>query len=116
VDPRPTIDAPDDDPYLWLEDIDGAQALAWVDQQNKRTLDRFGHAEFASDRDALAAIYDRSDNIPLTSRHGEHVYNLWRDAESKRGLWRRTTLASYRLATEQPAWELILDLDQLARG
>ena len=28
IDPRPTLNAPDDDPCLWLEDIDGEQALS----------------------------------------------------------------------------------------
>ena len=36
IDDRPTLAAPDDDPYLWLEDIEGERALAFVEQQNKR--------------------------------------------------------------------------------
>jgi prolyl oligopeptidase len=112
VDARPTIAAPDDDPYLWLEEIEGARALAWVEEQNARTLARFGAGGFAADRDALAAIYDRPDNIPFVGRRGGHLYNLWRDADNPRGLWRRTTLDSFR--TERPQWEAILDLDALA--
>ena len=50
VDARPTVSAPDDDPYLWLEEIDGARALAWVGEQNALTLARFGTAGFAADR------------------------------------------------------------------
>ena len=64
LDPRPTIDAPDDDPYLWLEEIDGTAPLAWVEEQNSRTMAHFATAQFAADRDALAAIFDRPDNIP----------------------------------------------------
>ena len=37
VDPRPTIEAPDDDPYLWLEEVDGERALVWVEAQNATT-------------------------------------------------------------------------------
>ena len=44
IDVRPTLAAPDDDPYLWLEEIDGAQASAWVEAQNARTLQAFGGA------------------------------------------------------------------------
>ena len=33
LDPRPTLAAPDDDPWLWLEEVDGERALAWVDAQ-----------------------------------------------------------------------------------
>ena len=28
IDDRPTLAAPDNDPYLWLEDIEGQRALA----------------------------------------------------------------------------------------
>ena len=45
-------------------------------------------------------------------RRGELLYNFWQDAEHPRGLWRRTTLDSYRTAT--PEWRTILDVDALA--
>jgi prolyl oligopeptidase len=112
TDPRPTLDAPDDDPYLWLEDIDGERSLAWVEAQNTATLARFGDARFAADRDILAAIFDRPDNIPLVARRGTKLFNFWKDAEHPRGLWRVTTLDSYR--TEAPEWDVLLDLDALA--
>jgi prolyl oligopeptidase len=110
-DPRPTLEAPDDDPYLWLEEIDGARALGWVEAQNSTTLARFGDVRFAADRDALAAIFDRPDNIPIIARRGAKVFNFWKDAEHPRGLWRTTTLDSYR--TERPEWDILLDLDAL---
>jgi prolyl oligopeptidase len=112
VDDRPTIAAPDDDPYLWLEEIDGARALAFVEQQSRRTLERFGGAGFAADRDTLAAIYDRPDNIPFIGRRGAFVYNTWKDANNPRGIWRRTTLDEFR--RPDPKWDTILDVDRLA--
>ena len=111
-DVRPTVAQPDDDPYLWLEDIEGERALAWVEAENDRTLKAFGGARFASDRDTLAAILDRPDKIPLVARRGPWLYNFWLDAKNPRGLWRRTTLESFRL--DQPAWEMLLDIDALA--
>ncbi|KYK47029.1 peptidase S9 [Bradyrhizobium liaoningense] len=112
VDDRPTINAPDDDPWLWLEEIEGTQALDFVERQNSLTLAAFGGAAFARDRDLLAAIYDRPDNIPYVSRRGNDLHNLWKDASNPRGLWRRTTLAEFRKA--DPAWETMLDIDRLA--
>jgi len=44
VDARPTTADPDNDPYLWLEDIGSARALAWVEAQNKATQARFADA------------------------------------------------------------------------
>ena len=111
-DPRPTVEAPDDDPYLWLEEIDGERSLAWVEAQNKATLARFDDARFVADRATLTAIFDRPDNIPVIARRGMRVFNFWKDAEHPRGLWRTTTLDSYR--TEAPKWDILLDLDALA--
>ncbi len=112
LDARPTVAEPDDDPYLWLEDIEGERALAWVAAENDRTLKTFGGAEFAADRDTLAAILDRPDKLPLVARRGPWLYNFWLDAKNPRGLWRRTTLESFRL--DRPAWEILLDVDALA--
>jgi prolyl oligopeptidase len=114
VDDRPTLSAPDDDPWLWLEDIEGKQALDFVERQNQLTLAAFGGTAYEHDRDILAAIYDRPDNIPYVSRRGAHLHNLWKDAINPRGLWRRTTLAEFREA--RPAWEIVLDIDQLQRA
>ncbi|MDF0494060.1 prolyl oligopeptidase family serine peptidase [Bradyrhizobium yuanmingense] len=114
VDDRPTLQAPDDDPWLWLEEIEGRQALDFIERQNSLTLAAFGGKAFEQDRDILAAIYDRPDNIPYVSRRGNDLHNLWKDAANPRGLWRRTSLAEFRKA--DPAWETMLDIDQLARS
>src|SRR5258708_3192179 len=112
VDDRPTIEAPDDDPYLWLQEVEGQRAPDFVGQQNPRTVEAFGSAQFADDRDTLAGIYDRADNIPYVRRRGGLLYNLWKDANNPRGLWRRTTLDQFR--TPNPQWENLLDVDRLA--
>ncbi|HEV2101090.1 MAG TPA: prolyl oligopeptidase family serine peptidase [Stellaceae bacterium] len=112
IDPRPTLEAADDDPYLWLEEVGGARALAWVETENMKTLARFDDARCAADRDVLAAIFDRPDNIPLIARRGSRIFNFWKDAAHPRGLWRTGTLESFR--SEKPQWEVLLDLDALA--
>jgi prolyl oligopeptidase len=112
MDDRPTIAVPDDDPYIWLEDIEGARARDFVEQQSRQTLEIFGGAAFARDRDQLAAIYDRPDNIPYVYRRAGLLYGLWKDDKNPRGLWRRTTLAEFNKA--EPRWETLLDIDHLA--
>jgi prolyl oligopeptidase len=112
VDDRPTVSAPDDDPYLWLEEIEGERALKFVEQQNRLTLARFSGPGFASDCAVLAEIYDRPDKIPYVLRRSGWLYNLWKDAKNPRGIWRRTTLEEYRKT--EPQWETLLDLDRLA--
>ena len=49
----------------------------------------------------------------MIQKQGRFYYNFWRDAKNPRGLWRRTTLDEYR--KDRPAWEVVLDLDELAR-
>lgn len=102
------------DPYLWLEDITGEQALDWVRARNEPTLARFRDAEFERMRVEALEVLDTDARIPYVVRRGEHLYNFWRDADNPRGLWRRTTLDSYR--TDAPEWEVLIDVDELGRA
>ncbi|HEY4101833.1 MAG TPA: prolyl oligopeptidase family serine peptidase [Gemmatimonadales bacterium] len=102
------------DPFLWLEDQHGARSMAWVNAENAKTtavLERDPHfAGFY--RDALK-IAEATDRIPSANFIGGALYNFWQDSAHVRGLWRRTTLESYR--TPHPQWTTVLDLDSLAR-
>ncbi|SDA21632.1 prolyl oligopeptidase [Methylobacterium sp. UNC378MF] len=111
-DPRPTLKSPDDDPYLWLEEVDGPDALAWVEARSAETLGLYGDADFRRDRDIIQRLLDRPDRIPFAQRYGSWLYNFWKDAEHPRGVWRRVGEAGYRAAI--PDWEILLDLDALA--
>ena len=103
-----------DDPYRWLEDVQGERALAWVQARNAESRAALAaQPRFAAMRDGFRAILDSRDKIPAISRQGDDFYNFWRDADHPRGLWRRTTLADYR--QPQPAWHTVIDLDALAR-
>lgn len=103
-----------EDPYLWLEDVGGERALAWVREHNAAsTRELAAVGDFAKLRQRLLSIYESNERIPGVTKHGEYFYNFWRDERQVRGVWRRTTLVEYRKA--QPAWEVVLDLDQLAR-
>ncbi len=104
---------PDDDPYLWLEEIDSERSLAWVRQHDaaaRRVLEAVpGHA---ARRERVLAVLDSRDHIAQVTRRAGWLWNLWRDDEHPRGLWRRTTLDEYRKPA--PQWQLLLDLDALA--
>jgi prolyl oligopeptidase len=102
----------DDDPYLWLEDITGEDALNWVRTHNEPTLATLGGERFEQMRREALEVLDTDARIPYVRRRGEFLYNFWRDAANPRGLWRRTTLERYR--TEQPDWDVIIDLDRIA--
>jgi len=103
-----------DDPYLWLEDIAGDDALDWVRARNEPTLAEFGGAQFEKMRTEALEVLDTDARIPYVGRRGEYLYNFWRDAANPRGLWRRTTLDSYR--TDSPDWDVLIDVDALGRA
>ncbi|OBH64111.1 prolyl oligopeptidase [Mycobacterium colombiense] len=102
------------DPYLWLEDVTGDEALDWVRARNEPTLARFRDENFERMRTEALEVLDTDARIPYVVRRGEHLYNFWRDAANPRGLWRRTTLDSYR--TETPEWDVLIDVDELGRA
>jgi prolyl oligopeptidase len=100
-----------DDPFLWLEEIEGARAVGWVETENARTDSVLCDAAYRADFDAVLKILNSDERIPFVSKSGDHLYNFWKDAAHPRGLWRRTTLDSYR--GDAPVWELLLDIDAL---
>jgi prolyl oligopeptidase len=105
--------SPDEDPYRWLEDVTGDDALAWVRDRNTETVRRLAQRHrFGQLRDEIREVLDADNRIPYVTRRGEHLYNFWRDAEHPRGRWRRTTLDEYR--QPNPNWEMLLDIDALA--
>jgi len=103
-----------EDAYSWLEEVTGAKPLAWVKERNAESTGELTHsAEFQALDHRLLEILDSDARIPMISKHGAFFYNFWRDAKSRRGIWRRTTLEEFRKA--KPAWEIVLDLDALAK-
>jgi prolyl oligopeptidase len=103
------------DPYIWLEEVEGEEALAWVEEQNEVSL---GHLEslpiFEPLRERNLEIYNSEDRIAHPAMRGDYVYNFWRDEDNIRGRWRRMTLEDYVAGRED--WELVLDIDMLAEG
>ncbi|MCO6458076.1 MAG: S9 family peptidase [Pirellulaceae bacterium] len=103
------------DQFQWLEDVTGEKPLQWVEQRNAASTGELtGSPAFTELNERLLAILDSDQRIPFISKAGDHYYNFWRDAQHKRGLWRRTTLDEYR--KPEPAWETVLDLDALAEA
>lgn len=99
------------DENLWLEDIHGVKSLSWAAEQSRRTLEQFASPEFDSLMGRVLEVIDSDDRIPIVSRRGDFLYNFWRDRNHPRGLWRRTTLESYR--QPEPVWDVLLDVDGL---
>ncbi len=106
---------PADDPYVWLEEVEGAKALDWVKARNKESLDVLeATPNFRNhERRALAILQDKR-RIAYPDVLGQMVYNFWQDETHIRGIWRKTSLASYSIG--KPQWTTVLDMDALSRA
>ncbi|MDP2259276.1 MAG: prolyl oligopeptidase family serine peptidase [Caulobacter sp.] len=102
-------------PFEWLESVDGKAAMDWVRAENARALPVLtGDPRYPGLEAEALKILSAQDRIPTPAFHGDDIYNFWQDATNTRGLWRRTSLDSYR--TDAPAWETVLDIDALAKA
>lgn len=101
------------DPHLALEAVESPESLAWVKAQNDRTLPLLSaDPRFAGLQDDALKILASKDRIAMPNFVGKTVFNFWQDQTHVRGVWRRTSLDSYKTAT--PQWETVIDLDALA--
>ena len=101
------------DPYLWLEEVEGKRSLAWVEEQNQETFSRYTQSNaFNEQYQKIKTELNDEERIPSAYYQNGEMYNFWRDAENVRGVWRKTSFESY--LEDQPVWENILDIDQLA--
>ncbi len=109
----PTADEPD--PFQWLEEVHGERALAWVREQNALTAAELETVpEYRPTFQRTLEILDSKDKIPAPQLLGTVVYNFWKDDQHERGIWRRTSIESYRRPA--PTWETVLDVDALAKA
>lgn len=111
----PAMSVTPDDAFAWLEDVHGQKPLAWVAEQNKKSLAELkADPRYQRNYDAILSVMDATDRIPYGALRGGDVYNFWQDAANPKGLWRRTSIADYQNA--DPHWEVLLDVDALAKA
>ncbi len=102
------------DQYLWLEEVEGQKALEFARKHNEETLGHFKkNPMFARVEKEVRKISLADDRMPSVYFIGSELYNFWQDKKHVQGIWRKTTLQSYK--TQNPQWETILDLDALSK-
>ena len=102
------------DPHRWLEEMNGERAMTWVRAENAKTVRVLENdPRFPGIRAAALAMAQAKDRIPYVTFINGALYNFWQDSAHVRGIWRKTSLASYRTAS--PTWITVLDLDALAK-
>jgi prolyl oligopeptidase len=104
-----------DDPFLWLEEVEGEKALAWVESQNERSLAELqGDERYETLFEEAKAILNSDERIAGAALRGGYAYNFWQDETNTRGLWRRMPVADYVAGSDD--WDVILDIDALAEA
>jgi prolyl oligopeptidase len=99
--------------FSYLDEIEGERALTWARAENERTLRELTtDPRYQRFHDRALQILQAQDRIPWVAFRPDGLHNFWQDETHVRGIWRRTTLSSYR--SENPQWETILDVDALA--
>jgi prolyl oligopeptidase len=102
-----------DDNYVWLEEVDGAAALEFVNSQNEITFEELSkQKDYQQIYDKSLAIYNSTERIAYPSIQGDYVYNFWKDKDHVRGIWRRCLLNNY--ISGDIVWETLLDIDALS--
>jgi prolyl oligopeptidase len=102
-----------EDPFLWLEEVEGERALAWVAAENERALAALGGTStFAPLFERILNILDSPERIPFPRLLEGRIYNFWQDPEHPRGIWRRADAEGF--LSGAPRWEVVIDVDRLA--
>src|ERR1700678_3117864 len=102
------------DKYQWLEDVNGARSMAWVNAENERSAKVLeADPRYAGLAATALKVLESPDRLQDPDFREGEVYNTWQDAQHVRGILRRTTLADY--LKPQPNWQTIIDYDALAK-
>ena len=114
-----------DDPYIWLEEVESEQSLQFATEANAKCLSSLGDPKSSNTNtyNNILDILESDDRIAYVAQYGYYdrnddgeeeplMMNLWKDKNNPKGLWRKTTLESYK--SDEPNWETVLDIDKLA--
>ena len=109
------VNVMENDPFLWLEEVEGEEALTWVRAQNERSLAVLeAHPAYEAMLGEAQAILTSNDRVPSVSLRGGFAYNFWQDDTHVRGIWRRMSQEDYLAASDE--WDVLLDIDALAEA
>jgi prolyl oligopeptidase len=107
---------PAPDPNLYLEQVDGARAIATAKRWNAATLAQLekqpGFAEFR--KRALDLLSTNQKIAEPDQILGDKVLNFWQDEEHPRGIWRVSPLAAF--AAGKPEWRTLIDIDAMTKA
>lgn len=100
--------------FQWLENLESPESLAWVNDQNARTLRELkSHPDFQNFYDEALKLHASSGRLPCREIHDGFVYDVGVSEKNPLGIWSRCSVEEFR--REEPRWENLLDLDAFFR-
>lgn len=109
----------EEDPYIYLEEVESERSLNFAKDSNQKCLDALGDPKQSPTFEKVLSVLESDERIPYVSKYGtdeegnEIMHNLWKDSSNPKGLWRKTTMESYKTST--PEWSTLLDIDALGK-
>ncbi len=102
-----------EDPFMWLEEVDGKRALEGVEEKNRKSMEILtGQPHYREMYSKGIEILNSSDRIAAPSITGKYIYNFWQDSVHIRGIWRRTPREDYFKGDTE--WEILIDIDKMS--
>jgi prolyl oligopeptidase len=101
-----------EDQLLWLEDSKSPKVEIWVKEENERAKKRLGTGpEYQERYDTAVKILTSNQTISLGYEINGFIYEVYKDAGRKEGVWRRSSWKNY--VNKSPVWETVIDIDAL---
>jgi prolyl oligopeptidase len=101
---------------MYLEQVDGARAIATVKAWNARSQTELEKQPvFADYRKRALELLSTNQKIAEPDQVlGDKVLNFWQDEQHPRGIWRVSPLAAF--AAGKPEWRTLIDIDAMSKA
>ena len=83
----------EEDPYIWLEEVESEESLTFAKSSNDECLKALGDPTKGPTYDRILAVLESKDRIPYASKMGlneqgeEVLFNFWKDAANPKGTY-----------------------------
>lgn len=114
----------EEDPYIWLEEVESKDALNFAQETNAKCLAALGDplTSGTPTYQAILDILESRDRIPHVTKYGttpgtkdDILYNFWCDGNNPKGIWRMASLSAYQNGEAETEWTTVLDVDKLGK-
>jgi len=100
--------------FLWLEELDSPESLAWIAKENALTIEDIKkHPGFQQHYEEGLEIFSSKNRLGFRYMRQNMVYKVHVSEENPIGQWMRISYEDYK--SQKDSWELIFDFDQFSK-